>query len=96
MSVPAVVISVARKGVHAVSEDAKRIVRVIAAYVSEQLAVRDYLSAGKKPGSAKRFDELFRTPSVRPRRSVNPFDSQGSNRQLEQTKEHAKGIPLIS
>ena len=51
--VPAVVISVAEKGAHGVSEDAKRTARVIAAYVSEQLAARGYLPAGKKAGKAK-------------------------------------------
>jgi hypothetical protein len=57
-TVPAVVISVAGKGAHGVSEDAKRTARVIAAYVSEQLAARGYLPAGKKGGKAKRPGEL--------------------------------------
>ena len=57
-TVPAVLISVAGKGAHGVSEDAKRTARVIAAYVSEQLAARGYLPAGKKAGKAKRPGEL--------------------------------------
>jgi uncharacterized protein DUF4410 len=57
-TVPAVVISVVGKGAHGVSEDAKRTARVIAAYVSEQLAARGYLPAGKKAGKAKRPGEL--------------------------------------
>jgi Domain of unknown function (DUF4410) len=57
-TVPAVVISVAGKGAHGVSEDAKRTARVLAAYVSEQLAARGYLPAGKKAGKAKRPGEL--------------------------------------
>jgi Domain of unknown function (DUF4410) len=57
-TVPAVVISVAGKGAHGVSEDAKRTARVIAAYVSEQLEARGYLPAGKKAGKAKRPGEL--------------------------------------
>jgi hypothetical protein len=52
------VISVAGKGAHGVSEDAKRTARVIAAYFSEQLAARGYLPAGKKAGKAKRPGEL--------------------------------------
>jgi hypothetical protein len=51
---PAFAIGVVGKGSHAVSEDAKRNARMIAAYVSEQLATRDYLPAGKKAGKAKR------------------------------------------
>ena len=57
-TVPAVVISMTGKGAHGVSEDAKRTARVIAAYVSEQLAARGYLPAGKKAGKAKRPGEL--------------------------------------
>jgi hypothetical protein len=57
-TVPAVVISVAGKGAHGVSEDAKRTARVIAAYVSEQLAARSYLPADKRAGKAKRPGEL--------------------------------------
>jgi hypothetical protein len=57
-TVPAVVISVAAKGAHGVSEDAKRTARVIAAYVSEQLVARGYLPADKKAGRAKRPGEL--------------------------------------
>jgi len=56
--VPVLVISMAGKGMHGVSEDAKRTARVIAAYVSEQLAARGYLPAGKKAGKAKRPGEL--------------------------------------
>src|ERR1700722_4400903 len=57
-TVPAVVISVVGKGAHGVSEDTKRTARVIAAYVSEQLAARGDLPAGKKAGRAKRPGEL--------------------------------------
>jgi hypothetical protein len=57
-TLPEAVISVAGKGGHGVSEDAKRTARVIAAYVSEQLAARGYLPAGKKAGKAKRPGEL--------------------------------------
>jgi Domain of unknown function (DUF4410) len=52
-TVPVMVISMAVKGMHGVSEDAKRTARVIAAYVSEQLANRGYLPADKRPGRAK-------------------------------------------
>jgi len=52
-TVPVLVISMAAKGMHGVSEDAKRTARVIAAYVSEQLANRGYLPADKRPGKAK-------------------------------------------
>jgi hypothetical protein len=52
-TVPVLVISMAAKGMHGVSEDAKRTARVIAAYISEQLANRGYLSPDKKPGNAK-------------------------------------------
>jgi hypothetical protein len=57
-TVLAVVISVAGKGAHGVSEDAKRTARVIAAYVSERLAARGYLPVGKKAGKSKRPGEL--------------------------------------
>jgi hypothetical protein len=57
-TVPAVVISVVGKGAHGVSEDTKRTARVIAAYVSEQLAARGDLPVGKKAGRAKRPGEL--------------------------------------
>jgi hypothetical protein len=57
-TVPAVVISVVGKGAHGISEDTKRTARVIAAYVSEQLAARGDLPAGKKAGKAKRPGEL--------------------------------------
>jgi uncharacterized protein DUF4410 len=57
-TVPAVLISAAGKGAHGVSEDAERSAWVIAAYVSEQLAARGYLPAGKKAGKAKRPGEL--------------------------------------
>jgi Domain of unknown function (DUF4410) len=57
-TVPAMLISVAGKGAHGVSEDAKRTARVIASYISEQLAARGYLPAGKKAGKAKRPGEL--------------------------------------
>ena len=52
-TVPVLVISMAVKGMHGVSEDAKRTARVIAAYVSDQLANRGYLPPDKKPGKAK-------------------------------------------
>jgi Domain of unknown function (DUF4410) len=57
-TVPVLVISMAGKGMHGVSEDAKRTARVIAAYVSEQLAARGYLPADKRAGKAKRPGEL--------------------------------------
>jgi len=57
-TVPVLVISVAGKGAHGVSEDAKRTARVIAAYISEQLVARGYLPADKKAGRAKRPGEL--------------------------------------
>ena len=57
-TVPLLVISVAGKGAHGVSEDAKRTARVIAAYISEQLVARGYLPADKKAGRAKRPGEL--------------------------------------
>lgn len=43
---------------YGVSEDAKRTARVIAAYVSEQLAARGYLPAEKRAGKPKRPGEL--------------------------------------
>jgi hypothetical protein len=57
-TVPVLVISMAAKGMHGVSEDAKRTARVIAAHVSEQLATRGYLPADKRPGHAKVPGEL--------------------------------------
>jgi hypothetical protein len=57
-TVPVLVISMAGKGMHGVSEDAKRTARVIAAYVSEQLAARGYLPAEKRAGKAKRPGKL--------------------------------------
>jgi Domain of unknown function (DUF4410) len=57
-TLPEFVIGVVGKGAHGVSEDAKRNARMIAAYVSEQLAARGYLPAGKKAGKAKRPGEL--------------------------------------
>jgi Domain of unknown function (DUF4410) len=57
-TVPLFAIAVVGKGAHGVSEDAKRNARMIAAYVSEQLAARGYLPAGKKAGKAKRPGEL--------------------------------------
>ena len=57
-TVPVLVISMAGKRMHGVSEDAKRTARVIAAYVSEQLAARGYLPADKRAGKAKRPGEL--------------------------------------
>ena len=56
--VPALLISIVGKGAHGLSEDTKRTARVIAAYISEQLAARGYLPAGKKPGKAKRPGEI--------------------------------------
>jgi Domain of unknown function (DUF4410) len=57
-TVPAMLFSIAGKGAHGLSEDTKRTARVIAAYISEQLAARGYLPAGKKPGKAKRPREI--------------------------------------
>jgi hypothetical protein len=56
-TVPVLVISVARKGAHGVSEDAKRTARVIAAYLRTAGCQR-YLSADKKARRAKRPGEL--------------------------------------
>lgn len=66
-TVPAAVISVAGKGAHGVSEDVKRTARMIAAYVSEQLAARGYLPSGKKAGR----------PSVRANYKVNVMSGTG-------------------
>jgi hypothetical protein len=57
-TVPSLLISIAGKGAHGLSEDTKRTARVIAAYVSEQLDARGYLPPGKKAGRAKRPGEF--------------------------------------
>lgn len=57
-TVPAVVIAIAGKAGHGVTEDETRTARVIAAKVSEELAARGCLPPGRKPGRAKRPGEL--------------------------------------
>jgi hypothetical protein len=57
-TVPSLLISIAGKGAHGLSEDTKRTARVIAAYLSEQLAARGYLPSGKKAGRAKRLGQF--------------------------------------
>ncbi len=57
-TVPAAVISIAGKGAHGVTEDAKRTGRVIAAKISEELAARGDLPPNRRPKVAKRLGEL--------------------------------------
>ncbi|MBV8901149.1 MAG: DUF4410 domain-containing protein [Verrucomicrobia bacterium] len=57
-TVPALVVAVASKAGHGVTEDEKRTARVISAKVSEELSARGCLPPGHKPGRAKRPGEL--------------------------------------